>query len=94
MAGSRSSSGSMVLDFGSEDLDPSQKKLTIRKLTTSVEESKIFLSASAPDPALESFIKYLENVLFDLSNRIEIATIYKTFFIKHDFFYRISSSLW
>ncbi len=58
----------------------------------SVAEPKIFISASAPGstepqirisapaPALapESFIRYFENYIFDLSNRIKIVQLTKT----------------
>jgi hypothetical protein len=39
----------------------------------------------APAPTQGSFIRYLENNFFVLSNRIKIVTIYKNFFSNHDF---------
>jgi hypothetical protein len=54
----------------------------------SVAEPKVFLSAPAPAPAPESFIRYgtLKITFFDLSNRIKTVTIDKNFFSNHDFF--------
>ncbi len=49
-------------------------------------EPQIRISAQAPAPAPDSFIRYSENYLFDISYRIKIVTIYKNFFSNHDFF--------
>ncbi len=45
-------------------------------------------------PAPDSCLRYFKNYLFDLRNRIKIATIYKNIFSNHDFVCKISSSPW
>jgi hypothetical protein len=53
-------------------------------------------SAPAPALALYNFINTLKITFLDLGSRIKVVTINKNFFSysNHDFFYKISPSLW
>jgi hypothetical protein len=94
---------SMKVSFGPSSPFPNERTSDPACcITGSVAKPKILLSAPAPRSrktefrlwAQDSFIRYLENYLFELSNRIKIETIYKNFFINHDCLHKISLSLW